>query len=209
MVLLAVVLAASGCQTTSRLPDGRRLWTARAATSLMGEKALVIFMPDDWPARLTDMEQETYADWSEVLEKFVHSSTVVRQIHRVDFRKADEYFYGHGLPVNEYTLLFIRGDGLALYSHEPIFDGAVYDYAEAFLLGKESDFAWASVLHAGETEANMPRNLKLVRLRPAPLVRQAVPVAEPAPPVPPVQGAIPPLASPPATAGAHADTIAP
>lgn len=206
MALLAVVLAASACQTTSVLPDGRRLWSARAATSLMGEKSLVIFMPDDWPARLTDVDQETYADWAEILEKFVHGSSVVRQIHRVDFRKADEVFYGHGLPVNEYTLLFIRGDGLALYAHEPIFDGAVYDYAEAFLQGKESDFAWASVLHAGETEANMPRNLKLVRLRPAPPVRQAIPVSEPAPAAPspapgtPAQTGTPP-APPPAPAG--------
>lgn len=141
---------------------------------------MVIFMPDDWPARLPEGEQVTYAAWADILERFVHGSKVLRQIHRVDFRHADEYFYGHGLPVNEFTLLFIRGDAMALYAHEPIFDGAVYDYAEAFLLGKEDEFTWASVLHAGETSANMPRNLKLVRLRPTPPVRAAVPVAEPA-----------------------------
>lgn len=175
------------------MPDGRRLWTAKAAPSLMGERALVIFMPDDWPARLSDGEQETYAGWADILERFVHGSKVVRQIHRVDFRHADEYFYGHGLPVNEFTLLFIRGDGIALYAHEPIFDGAVYDYAEAFLVGKEDEFTWASVLHAGETTSNMPRNLKLVRLRPCPPVRAAVPVAEPEPPP-----AAPPAPAPPA-----------
>ena len=172
------------------MPDGRRLWAAKAAPSLMGERALVIFMPDDWPARLSEADQETYAGWADILERFVHGSKVVRQIHRVDFRHADEYFYGHGLPVNEFTLLFIRGDGMALYAHEPIFDGAVYDYAEAFLLGKEDEFTWASVLHAGEATSNMPRNLKLVRLRPSPPVRAAVPVAEPAasaePPPPPL-----------------------
>jgi hypothetical protein len=182
---LVIAVALSGCQTTSRLPDGRRLWTARAAPSLMGERAMVIFMPDDWPARLSEAEQETYAGWADILEKFVHGSKVVRQIRRVDFRHADEYFYGHGLPVNEFTLLFIRGDGMALYAHEPIFDGAVYDYAEAFLLGKEDEFTWASVLHSGESASNMPRNLKLVRLRPAPPVRAAVPVAEPPTEIPP------------------------
>jgi hypothetical protein len=179
---LAVAVVLSGCQTTSRLPDGRRLWTAKAAPSLMGERALVIFMPDDWPARLSEVEQETYAGWADILEAFVHGSKVVRQIRRVDFRHADDYFYGHGLPVNEFTLLFIRGDGLALYAHEPIFDGAVYDYAEAFLLGREGESDWASVLHAGEAASTMPRNLKLVRLRPSPPVRAAVPVAEPEPP---------------------------
>lgn len=140
---------------------------------------MVIFMPDDWPARLSESEQDTYAAWAGILENFVHGSTVVRQIHRVDFRNADDSFYGHGLPVNEFTLLFIRGDGMALYAHEPIFDGAVYDYAEAFLLGKEAEFTWATVLHAGESAANMPRNLKLVQLRPAPPIRMAVPVVEP------------------------------
>lgn len=140
---------------------------------------MVIFMPDDWPARLSESDQETYASWAEILERFVHESTVVRQIHRVDFRHADDYFFGHGLPVNEFTLVFIRSDGMSLYAHEPIFDGAVYDYAEAFLLGKEDQYTWASVLHAGESSANMPRNLKLVQLRPAPPVRAAVAVAEP------------------------------
>jgi hypothetical protein len=193
---IAIAIVVSGCQTTSRLPDGRRLWTAKAAPSLISERTLVIFMPDDWPARLSESEQETYVGWAEILERFVHKSKVVRQIRRVDFRHADEYFFGHGLPVHEFTLLFIRGDGMALYSHEPIFDGAVYDYAEAFLLGKEEEFTWATVLHAGESAANMPRNLKLVRLRPSPAVRTAVPVAEPGPEPPPPPSAAPESSAP-------------
>ena len=38
----------------------------------------------------------------------------LREVRKVDFRRADEVFYGQGLPVNEYSLLFVRGDGMAL-----------------------------------------------------------------------------------------------
>ena len=67
------------------------------------------------------------------------------------------------------------------YANQPIFDGDVYDYAEAFLGRMEADFFWAGILHAGETEAGMPRSLKLVQLRQADL---KPPPPPPAPVVP-------------------------
>jgi hypothetical protein len=195
VVLAATALLVISCASTPRLADGRRLWSARIAPSLAGGNLLVIFMPDEWPARMSSEEQENYAAWASMVEDFVGGSSVVREVRRADFRNADEVFYGRGLPVNEYTLLFIRGDGLALYAHDPILDGAVYDYAEAFLAGKESDLSWTTRLHSGESEANMPRALKVARLSPmADSPARATP--HPGPMIPPPAGA-------PAAAGAR------
>jgi hypothetical protein len=178
---VVAVLGFSSCQTTSRLPDGRRLWSAKASPAILGENVVAIFMPDEWPARLSESEQETYAEWAKTLETFVTRSPAVKEVRRVDFRAADEFFYGHGLPINEFTLLFIRGDNMALYAPEPIFDGAIYDYVEAFFEGRESEYITRGVLHAGQTESNMPRSLKLVRIK-ATLVRKS-----PAPPPGPAE----------------------
>ena len=182
---VVAVLGFSSCQTTSRLPDGRRLWSAKASPAILGENVVAIFMPDEWPARLSESEQEIYAEWAKTLETFVRRSPAVKEVRRVDFRAADEFFYGHGLPINEFTLLFIRGDNMALYAPEPIFDGAIYDYVEAFFENREGDYFTSGVLHAGETESNMPRSLKLVRIKAA-LVRKS-----PAPPPEPVEAETP------------------
>ena len=184
LVLAALGMLLASCASTPHLPDGRRLWSAKVAPGLAGGSLLVIFMPDEWPAQMPVEEQDSYAAWAAMVEEFVRGSTVVKEVRRADFRSADEVFYGRGLPVNEYTLLFIRSDGLALYAHDPIFDGAVYDYAEAFLAGKENEQSWTSRLHSGESEANMPRALKVARLSPM----AAPPVAatpHPGPMVPP------------------------
>ena len=149
----------------SHMADGRRLWSAKADPTILGDGLLVIFMPDDWPPQMSEDARETYADWAEILEAFVRRSGTVKDRRHIDFRRADEFFQSPGLPVNEYTLLFVRKDGLALYANEPIFDGALYDYAEAFLGGMENDFYWQGILHAGETDAGMPRALKLVKLK--------------------------------------------
>ena len=180
LAVVGVTLALAACTSTPHLADGRRLWSAKVAPSLAGGNMLVVFMPDEWPARMPVEDQDSYASWASLLEEFVKGSTVLKEVRRADFRTADDVFYGRGLPVNEYTLLFVRGDGLALYAHEPIFDGAVYDYAEAFLAGKENEQSWSSRLHSGESEANMPRSLKVARLSPM----QAVAVAPPATPYP-------------------------
>ncbi len=185
-VFLAVgaCLWLSSCQTSSRLPDGRRLWSAKASPAILGENVVAIFMPDDWPARLPESEQEIYAQWAKTLEDFIKRSQAVKEVRRVDFRSADEVFYGHGLPINEFALLFIRGDNMALYAPEPIFDGAIYDYIEAFLEGKEGDYITSGVLHAGEFEATMPRTLKLVRIKAALVAKSPPKLPDPgSPPV--------------------------
>lgn len=168
------------CQTIMRMPDGRRVWSAKASPAILGENVLVIFMPDDWPPRLSENEQEVYAMWSSMLEEYVKRNRCIKEIRRQDFRSADEVFYGHGLPVNEFTLIFIRGDNMALFAREPVLEGSTYDYADAFFKGKEADFMTTSVLHAGEQEAVMPGGLKLVKIRAA-LTANSAPPAEPAP----------------------------
>jgi hypothetical protein len=201
----AIVALLPACQTKSFLSDGRRIWPAKASPSIMGDRLLVVFMPDDWPPRLSQDDQELYAEWARLLESFVKNNSSLREVRKIDFRRADEFFYGQGLPVNEYSLLFVRGDGMALYASQPIFDGNVYDYAEAFLGRMEADFFWAGILHAGETEAGMPRALKLVQLREADLMPPPAPdgLVPAQPPVapPPAPGPQPP----PATAGESKD----
>jgi hypothetical protein len=208
VLALALALAAAACQQTARLPDGRPFWTAKADTRLLGDRQLVVFMPDDRPPELSEEEQETYAGWARLLETFVARSPSLLEIVKVDFRRADEVFWGRGLPVNEFSLLLVRGDGYALFAGAPVFDPAAYDYAEAFLQGMEKNFHWPEILHMGEWETGMPPDWRLVRLRPGYFARMApvatetgerVPVAvaravqDPAAPaVPPLVPLVPP-----------------
>ena len=170
-----------GSCATHRTADGRLLWSAKADPRLLGDRILVVFMPDDWPARLSGDEQDTYSAWANMLEEFVSRAENLTEVRKVDFRQADELFTGRGLPVNEYTLLVVRGDGYGLYSSEPVLEGAAFDYAQAFLGSMEKDFYWPGILHAGESPAHMPREWRLVRLRPGHFAR---PFQVPAPPPP-------------------------
>lgn len=157
-------LVATACQSGPRM-GGQRLREARLDARVNGDRVLVVFMPDDWPATLDEEEQADYAGWAGLLEGYVEASDGIREVKKLDFRRADEVFSGRGLPVNEYTLLFLRGDGMALFANRPIFDPAVYAFADAFLVGREEELDWPEVLHAGETERGFPAEFKLVRIR--------------------------------------------
>lgn len=191
-LLAALVLPmVIGACTTNRLADGRPFWSAKADPRLLGDRLVVVFMPDDWPARLTEDAQATYARWAGRLEQFVARSECLTEVRKVDFRHADEVFSGRGLPVNEFTILAVRGDGYGLYTTDPLMDAFGFDYAEAFLRGMEKDVLWPNTLHMGERALPVPRQWKLVRLRPGHFARPGAP-ATPSAPGTPAPAAEPP-----------------
>jgi len=179
-----VVPMVMGACAMNRLADGRPFWSARADPRLLGDRLLVVFMPDDWPARLGEDAQATYARWAGRLEQFVARSECLTEVRKVDFRHADEVFSGRGLPVNEFTILAVRGDGYGLYTTDPLVDAFAFDYAEAFLRGMEKDVPWTYPLHMGERALPVPKQWKLVRLRPGHFAKPAAPATPPAPGVP-------------------------
>jgi len=125
----------------------------RVDPALIGDNMLVVFMPDGWAAEMYEHDLEYYSLWVDALEDYLRRSEGVRSIRRMDFRRADEVFFGRGLPVNEYTILFVRSDGWALYSDVPIYDPVYYDYADAFLLGREDDVNIPAVMRMGQFES--------------------------------------------------------
>lgn len=174
-VLLPGVLIFSGCQTADRDLPPR---SADVDPRLTGVGVVTVFMPDDWPAQLSEEDLVVYVGWAGLLEEFVSRSGNLREIRKADFRRADEVFRADGLPVNEYSLLISRNESEALFSNVPIFDGAVYDFADAWMGGIEREFFWPEILRMGQFERGMPREFKLVRMRvgrPMPVVADEFP----------------------------------
>ncbi len=161
-VLLVGMLMFSGCRTGDwHLPPR----AAEVDPRLTGAGVVTVFMPDDWPPQLSEEDLAVYAGWAGLLEEFVSRSSNLREIRKADFRRADEVFRADGLPVNEYSLLISRNESEALFSNVPIFDGAVYDFADAWMGGIEDGFFWPEILRMGQFERGIPREFKQVRMR--------------------------------------------
>lgn len=161
-VLFVGMLLFSGCRTGDwDLPPR----PADVDPRLTGAGVVTVFMPDDWPAQLSEEDLAVYVGWAGLLEEFVSRSGNLREVRKADFRRAYEVFRADGLPVNEYSLLISRNESEALFSNVPIFDGAVYDFADAWMGGIEEGFYWPEILRMGQFERGRPREFKLVRMR--------------------------------------------